>query len=162
AYVTVGTGVGGALLVDGAPLRGRMHPEIGHLPLAAADDGWPGVCPFHKTCLEGHASGPAIAARWGAPASLAEDHPAWAREARLLAEAAVALTAAWSPDRLLLGGGVMQRPGLLARVRRAFVELAGDYWPLPAVEDYLQTPALGQRAGIVGALTLAQRLRRRG
>lgn len=161
-YVTVGTGIGGGFLHDGVPLHGRMHPEIGHMTMPDFDAEFgknTNVCPFHPSCLEGRACGPAIEARWGAPGdTLGEDHPAWTLEARYLAQGAINLTAAWSPDAILIGGGVLQQYGLIDRIRSEFETLAGGYWSLPPLELYLQTPALDQRAGIVGALALAGRL----
>ncbi len=161
-YITVGTGIGGGFLDDRAPLHGRMHPEIGHMIVPDFDAGFDrdtNVCPFHSSCLEGRACGPAIEARWGTPGSeLPEDHPAWDLEAKYLAAGAVNLTAAWSPDLILIGGGVLQQYGLIDRIRREFEKMAGNYWALPPLDLYLQTPALDQRAGIVGALSLARRL----
>jgi len=162
AYLTVGTGIGGGFLHDGQALHGRMHPEIGHLAVPDFDRDYgksTNVCPFHESCLEGRACGPAIAERWGQPGSeLPADHPAWELEAKYLSVAAVDLTAAWSPDVLLFGGGVMQQEGLIERIRAEFTLRSGNYWALPSADDYILPPALGQQAGIVGALTLAQRI----
>lgn len=162
AYLTIGTGIGGGFLDEGRLLHGSLHPEIGHLlvpDLDAALGKSTQVCPFHGSCLEGRASGPAIEARWGRPGrELPDDHPAWDLEAEYLAIGCLNLAAAWSPDRFLLGGGVSQKPGLLPRVRRHLARLAGGYWDFPPPEDYLRTPALDQRAGIVGALVLAAEL----
>ncbi|QQL45986.1 ROK family protein [Sulfuriroseicoccus oceanibius] len=162
AYVTIGTGIGGGVLIDGKPLHGRMHPEIGHMSvpdlehLVGKDTN---VCPFHGSCLEGRASGTAIRARWGVPGNeLPADHPAWDLQAQYLAHGAVGITAAWSPDLIIFGGGVSQQEGLMDRVRGHFEKLAGGYWSLPPLDVYLQTPELNQQAGIVGALTLAGRL----
>jgi len=161
-YITVGTGIGGAFLHDGVVVHGRMHPEIGHMSVPDFDKQFEkdtNVCPFHTSCLEGRASGPAIEARWGTPGhELPEDHPAWELQAKYLAAGCIDLTAAWSPDLIILGGGVSQKAGLIDRVRREFESMAGGYWALPPLELYLQTPALEQNAGIVGALSLAQRL----
>jgi len=115
AYITIGTGIGGGFLTDGRLLHGRMHPEIGHLivpdldgPLGKASN----VCPFHDSCLEGRASGPAIAARWGSPGhELPSDHPAWELEAKYLAVGCINLTAAWSPDLIILGGRSLAEAG---------------------------------------------------
>jgi fructokinase len=162
AYITIGTGIGGGFLTEGRLLHGRMHPEIGHLivpDLDAAFGKAENVCPFHDSCLEGRASGPAIEARWGIPGhELPDDHPAWELEAKYLAVGCINLTAAWSPDLIILGGGVSQKPGLIERVRREFTTLAGDYWSLPDPADYLRLPELDQQAGIVGSLLLAERL----
>jgi fructokinase len=160
-YVTVGTGIGGGALVDGRPVHGLGHPEMGHVRVPRdATDGFRGVCPYHGDCLEGLASGPAIEARWGrAPATLPADHPAWPLEARYLALGLVNLIAALSPERIVLGGGVMRAPNLLARVRASVVELLGGYVPAPAVardlDRYIVSPALGERAGLLGAIALA-------
>lgn len=159
AYLTIGTGIGGGFLHGGTLLHGRMHPEVGHLLVPDYDTAMgksTQVCPFHASCLEGRASGPAIQDRWGKPGSeLPPDHPAWALEAKYLAIACLDLTAAWSPDRILLGGGVSQAPGLVGQVRREFAALAGGYWDLPDLEDYIQNPTFDQDAGIIGALLLA-------
>jgi fructokinase len=155
-YLTVGTGIGGGAVFEGIPMQGTAHPEMGHirLPHDLSADPFPGVCPFHGDCLEGLASGPAIAARWGRPADeLAPDHPAWALEARYLALgiANVALTVA--PARVILGGGVMRQQHLLAMVRREFSAILNGYRTLP--EPYIVPPELGERAGVLGALALA-------
>ncbi len=161
-YITIGTGIGGGFLSEEQPLHGRMHPEIGHMVMPDLDHEFgkgTNVCPFHSSCLEGRASGPAIEARWGTPGGeLPEDHPAWELQAKYLALAAINLTSTWSPDLIILGGGVSQKSGLVDRVRKEFEELSGGYWALPPLDRYIQTPGLDQQAGIVGALTLAQLL----
>ncbi len=161
-YVTVGTGIGGGFLHDYKPLHGKMHPEIGHMVMPDLDRDYgknTNVCPFHESCLEGRASGPALQERWGQPGGeLPEDHPAWELQGKYLSLAALNLTAAWSPDIILFGGGVFHQPGLIDRIRNEFENKAGNYWDLPPLDIYLQTPALDQQAGIVGALALAQRL----
>jgi len=161
-YVTVGTGVGGGAIVHGRALHGLAHPEMGHLrvPRDPRADPFPGACPYHGDCLEGLASGEAIRRRWGARGeTLPADHPAWDLEARYLALGVVAVIAVLSPRRIALGGGVMRAPRLLPRVRQGVVELLGGYLDVPALrgagEDYLVVPALGHRAGVLGALALA-------
>ncbi|HJL06269.1 MAG TPA: ROK family protein [Polyangiaceae bacterium LLY-WYZ-15_(1-7)] len=151
AYVTVGTGVGGGLVVHGAPLHGRLHPEMGHLGSSAPDD-FPGVCPFHGACVEGLASAPAIRARTGAdPAALPDDHPVWQRVAAHLGELAGALALVASPEVIVFGGGVMKRAGLLDGIRARLEARQGAYLPrLPL----LRRPALGE-PGLAGALVLA-------
>ncbi len=162
AYVTVGTGIGGGLIQRGRLLHGRLHPEIGHFLVPDLDAEYgksTQVCPFHTSCLEGRASGPAIAARWGCPAELLPpDHPAWELEARYLALGCLQITAAWSPDVILLGGGVSQGKGLIERVRDELLLLTGGYWDLPRMDEYLRYPALNQQAGIIGALELARKI----
>jgi len=163
AYITVGTGIGGGLVAGGRLLHGLVHPEIGHLPVRRRDasDSFEGSCPYHGACLEGLASGPAIAARWGRPpAELERDHPAWAFEADYLAELCATLTLTLSPQRILLGGGIMRQghlfPALRARTRHllggyiAHARLQGD------LSSYILPPGLGERAGIAGALAMAR------
>jgi fructokinase len=161
-YVTVGTGIGGGALVGGRPVHGLVHPEMGHvrIPHDCAADPFPGCCPFHGDCLEGLASGPALAARWGAPGeTLPPDHPAWALEAGYLAAALVNYIMVLSPQRIVLGGGVMNQPALLPLVRREVVRLLGGYVQAPAVleqiDEYIVAPGLGNRSGMLGALALA-------
>jgi fructokinase len=161
-YLTVGTGIGGAAVVDGKPLHGVNHPEMGHMrvPRRPGDD-FPGICPFHGDCLEGMAAGPAIAARWGRPGQeLGADTAAAAEiEAWYLGTAVANLILTLSPQRVILGGGVPKMPGLLEGVRRQFVERLGGYVTLPEVLDagtYLVPPGLGDRAGVLGGVALAE------
>ena len=155
-YITVGTGIGGGAVVNTALLHGTSHPEIGHMriPHDRARDPFPGCCPFHADCLEGLASGPALAARWAAPAeSLAPEHPAWNLEARYLALGLANLACALAPQRIVIGGGVMRQPRLLDLIRAEMTALLNRYVPVPEL-----VPAqLGDRAGVLGALILAER-----
>jgi fructokinase len=162
-YVTVGTGIGGGGVIGGRTMRGLVHPEMGHMrvPRDPATDPFPGNCPFHGDCLEGLASGRAIRDRWGAPAeSLAADHPAWPLEARYLALGLANIICTISPRRLIVGGGVTRMPMLLPAVRRDVVTVLAGYVMARAVleriEDYIVSPALGERAGALGAIALAQ------
>lgn len=162
-YVTVGTGIGGGALVEERPLHGARHPEMGHMrpsrhPL---DRDFAGTCPFHGDCLEGLASGPAIQARWGASLSdLAPDHEAHEVVAHYLAQLVVTQQALLSPRRIVLGGGVMATPGLIDRVRAEAERLAGGYFGTPDYAALVVPPGLGDRAGLLGALALAQRAAR--
>ena len=120
-YLTVGTGIGGGVMTNGRLAHGMVHPEIGHLrvPHDREGDGFPGSCPYHGDCLEGLASGPAIAQRWGRPPEeLPEDHPAWDLEAAYLALGVANLVCTLSPRRVVMGGGVMEQPRLFPLVRR--------------------------------------------
>jgi fructokinase len=162
-YLTVGTGIGAGLLVDGRPVHGLIHPEVGHLriPHDRERDPFTGNCSTHGDCWEGLAAGPAIAARWNAnPRELAEDHPAWALEAEYVALGILAIVCVVSPERVVAGGGVLERPGLLAAVRARLVALNAGYLETPLlgdeVERYVVAPALGDRAGVLGAIALAQ------
>ena len=161
-YLTVGTGIGGGGLIAGRRLHGLTHPEMGHIRVPRAPgDGFAGVCPYHGDCWEGLASGPAIEARWGAaPPDLPDDHEAWPLEARTLALGIVTLVLTMSPQRVVVGGGVMNQDHLYARVRADVQELLNGYVQMPALLDeidaYLVPPALGDRAGVLGALALAR------
>jgi len=162
-YLTVGTGVGGGAMVHGQVVHGLVHPEIGHLriPHDFVADPFPGICSYHGDCLEGLACGPALQERWHAPAAtLPLDHPAWALEAHYLALALMNLTLTLSPQRILLGGGVMQQPHLFELLRKDFATLLNGYVQHPEIldrlNDFIQPPGLGSRAGILGSLVLAE------
>lgn len=163
-YLTIGTGIGGGALVHGQVVHGLVHPEMGHLriPHDLTRDPFPGCCPFHGDCLEGLACGPAMQMRWGTPAALLPpEHPAWELEAHYLALGLVNLMVALSPRRILLGGGVMQQPHLFALIRKEFSQLLNGYVQHPEIierlHSFIQPPQLASRAGILGALALAQR-----
>lgn len=159
AYVTVGTGIGGGLVIDGRVVHGAGHPEMGHIipRRLPHDSDFAGNCPFHGDCLEGLASGPAILARWGATLSqLQQDHPAHSYVAGYLAQLCHTLLASVAVETIVLGGGVMQTPGLLDAVRVAALELGADYLPGRSLHKIL-APALGTDSGICGALLLAER-----
>jgi fructokinase len=162
-YLTVGTGIGAGLLIDGRPLHGLIHPEVGHLriPHDRRRDPFAGVCPMHGDCWEGLAAGGAIAARWEAdPATLADEHPAWALEAEYLALGILSIVCVVSPHRIIVGGGVMQRTSLLGAARTRLRELVAGYLESAMfgeeIDRYLVSPALGDRAGVLGAIALAQ------
>jgi fructokinase len=161
-YVTLGTGVGGGLLIDGRSVHGALHPEIGHLRLRrAAGDGFPGVCPFHGDCAEGLIAGPAIEARFGMQGcEIADDDPRWAYVVHDLAQLIGALLAVTSPRRILVGGGIgLGRSFLLDRVReKVAFDLAG-YLPHVSdatMADMIASPALGANAGPLGAVALGE------
>lgn len=161
-YLTVGTGIGGGAMVGGRPVHGARHPEMGHfLPQRHPGDDYVGVCPYHGACLEGLATGPAIKARWGATLSdLPQDHVGHAIIAFYLAQAVIAQQALLSPRRIVLGGGVMQTPGLIGRVREAAARLGNGYFCASAdYEALVVEPGLGTRSGLLGALALAMAAR---
>ncbi len=162
-YLTIGTGIGGGGMVNGRLLHGLTHPEMGHMliPHDRARDPFDGVCPYHGDCLEGLASGVAIGRRWNRPAAeLGPEHPAWALEARYLALGLVNLIVTLSPQRLILGGGVMEQPQLFSLVRADVQRLLAGYVESPAlaeaIDSYIVPPGLGNRAGVLGAIALAQ------
>jgi fructokinase len=167
-YVTIGTGIGGGALVGGRLAHGMVHPEMGHLlvPREPDDLAFAGDCPFHGArCWEGVASGPAIERRWGRRAeTLASQHPAWDLEARYIASALTTLVLVLSPDRLILGGGVMQAAQLFPLVRKHLTKSLGGYVQAAelhsGIDQYVVPPLLGEQSGIAGALALAERAAR--
>ena len=162
-YFTIGTGIGGGAMVEGKLLHGLIHPEMGHvlLPHDTARDPFPGICPFHGDCFEGLASGPALEKRWGQRAeTLPANHPAWELEADYIALAMEGFICAFSPQRIILGGGVPQQPQLIPLVRTKTLALLANYIQskeiLENMDRYIVPPELGSRAGIAGAISLAQ------
>jgi fructokinase len=162
-YLTVGTGIGGGGMVNGELMHGLLHPEMGHirLPHDMVVDAYTGRCPYHRDCLEGMAAGPAIEARWGMPAeTLPGDHPGWALEAHYLAIALVNFICTLSPQRIILGGGVMKQDALFPMIRENVLALLNGYVQNPAlleeIDSYIVPPALGDRAGVLGAVALAK------
>lgn len=162
-YLTVGTGIGGGGMINGKLIHGLLHPEMGHIfiPHDLATDPFMGSCPFHKDCLEGLASGLAIEKRWGQKANfLPIDHPAWLLEAEYLSTALINFIFTFSPERIILGGGVMNQKQLFPLIRSQVQKKINTYLKIPKVineiEDYILPPKLGAKAGIMGALALAQ------
>jgi len=163
-YLTIGTGIGGGALVNGQPLHGMLHPEMGHIviPHDRIRDPFEGVCPFHGNCLEGLATGPAMQKRWGTPAqNLPPEHPAWALEAHYLALAVANFVLTLSPQRIILGGGVMSQAALFPMIRQHVRNTLNGYVQSPSIlqeeiGEYIVPPALGGHAGVAGALVLAE------
>ena len=158
-YITIGTGIGVGVIANGALLHGMLHPEGGHVLLRKhPSDGFEGTCPYHGACLEGLASGPAIEARWGAaPRMLSERKEVWELEAYYIAQALVDYIMILSPQRIVLGGGVMHQPGLLERIHKELKEQLAGYLKtkeLEHLEEYVVLPGLGDDQGIMGALRL--------
>ena len=162
-YVTVGTGIGGGLVIDGKMVHGLVHPEAGHLLLQRhPKDTYAGKCPYHANCLEGLASGPAVEARWGRPAKeLADREDVWEMEAFYLAEAVANYVLTYSPQKIVLWGGIMHQSQLFSMVRTKVQELLGGYISnekiLKEIDTYLVPPALGENPGIMGAFALGMR-----
>jgi fructokinase len=154
-YLTVGTGIGGGGMSNGRLMHGRAHPEMGHIriPHDLLRDPFAGCCPYHGDCIEGLASAPAIEARWGAPGEkLPAGHAAWELEAHYLALGLCNWICTLSPQCVILGGGVMRSEELLPLVRVKLGALLGDYLEAPEIVP----PKLGTRAGVLGAIALAQ------
>lgn len=159
-YITVGTGVGVGAMVDGKLLEGIGHPEMGHLLVQPLEgDDYEGFCPYHKGCLEGMAAGPSINGRLGIPgAEVSPEHSVWDYVAHYLAQALMSYTLILRPERIVMGGGTMKVPGLLDKIKQQLTLLLSDYVPVPPMDDYLVIPALGDNAGILGALILANQV----
>ncbi|MBQ7868039.1 MAG: ROK family protein [Clostridia bacterium] len=163
-YVTVGTGIGGGVYVNGKTAHGLLHPEVGHMLLRPrADDPIPhGVCPYHDGCLEGLAAGPAIGARIGGDAkNLPDDHPVFELEAHYLAQMCVNLIVTVSPQKIVLGGGVMQRENILPMVRKETARLLNGYVQSPMIteniDEYIVAPRLFPVSGLVGSYLIGKR-----
>lgn len=159
-YLTIGTGIGGGAVVNSQLLHGLSHPEMGHMrvPRHHADASFDGACPFHGDCLEGLASGPAIQARWGVSLSeLPSDHMGHDMIAWYLAQAAATLQAIFEPAKIILGGGVMDTKGLLARIQMQAAKASGGYFSGDP-KKLIVAPSLGADAGILGAFALAESL----
>ena len=161
AYITIGTGIGGGLIYNHKPIFGLSHPEIGHMRINhSPQDPFAGNCPYHTDCLEGLANAPALAARWKTePSTLADDHPAWDLEAFYLAQMIHNLVMTCSPQKVILGGGVMKRAGLYHKVRDQFKRSFQAYIDLPFLDnldEFICPPALGDLAGALGAVALVK------
>lgn len=160
-YITVGTGVGMGVIINGRPHHGMMHPEAGHIFM----DRWPddpleqGVCPYHANCLEGLASGPAIERRWGRKAQeLADCDAVWELESYYIAQAVCDYIMVLSPERIILGGGVMHQPQMLPLVRREVHRQLHGYLQgkgLDDLDNYIVPVSLGDNQGVMGAVKLA-------
>lgn len=163
-YVTIGTGIGGGVYANGKTVHGLLHPEVGHVLLKPhPDDPNPrGVCPYHESCLEGLAAGPALGARvQGDAKDLPDDHPVFVLEAHYLAQMCANLILTLSPERIILGGGVMQRGSLLEQVRRETVRLLGGYVQSETItshiDDYIVAPELFPVSGLVGSYLIGKK-----
>ena len=183
-YLTIGTGIGGGGMINGELMHGLSHPEMGHISIrperfsnaAIKPDSMPSkfsdkknalmkpfgspisVCPFHEDCFEGLASGPAIEKRWGSKAEMLDaDHPAWEAEASLIARALRSFICTLSPQRIILGGGVMQQSQLFPLIREKTLAELNGYIQLPKMDEYIVPVALDGKAGILGAFLLAER-----
>ncbi|QDX24930.1 ROK family protein [Sphingomonas suaedae] len=158
AYVTVGTGIGAGLARDGRTLGGALHPEMGHVPvLRVAGDDAPSSCPFHPSCVEGLAAGPAVQRRLNG-AALQDQPETFAAVADYLGQLFATIVLAWSPHRIVAGGGVLGVPGLRARAAERMLAALGGYGVGAAAgsSEFIAAPAL-ENAGLEGALLLARR-----
>lgn len=160
-YMTIGTGIGAGAVVEGKLVHGLIHPEMGHILIRRhPEDKYIGHCPFHQDCLEGLAAGPAIEARWSKKAyELNEMHPAWLMESYYIAQALVNYILVLSPEKMILGGGVMNQLHLFPMIRDQVAVLLNGYVQHPVLsgdaESFIVQPGLGDKAGLTGALALA-------
>ncbi len=164
-YFTIGTGVGGGAIINGKPLHGLIHPEMGHIRLKhdLALDPFEGNCPYHGDCFEGLVSGPALEKRFGQPAyTLSADDPAWDLTAHYIALAMSDFICSFSPQRIILGGGVMQQAQLFPLIHQKTLEYLNGYVQSPqileAIEDFIVSPALGNQAGMLGSIAMAMQV----
>lgn len=162
-YLTIGTGIGGGGMINGRLLHGLLHPEMGHvfIPHDIKTDPYEGKCPFHKDCFEGLASGPALKDRWGEPAeNLSEDHKAWDLEAKYISLALINYICTLSPQRIIIGGGVMEQKRLLSLIHEKVRGMLNNYIGVTElrenIEKYIVMPELGNKSGILGAIALAK------
>lgn len=161
-YITIGTGVGVGVYCNGGLVHGLVHPEAGHILLNRhPEDSFEGSCPFHKNCVEGMASGPAIEKRWGkSPKLLIENDKVWELEAYYIAQAVATYILTYSPEKVILWGGVMHQDKLFDMVRSNVKEILNRYVHSEMVDSkidqYIVKPALGEKPGITGALCLAR------
>lgn len=161
-YITIGTGVGAGAVVDGKLIHGLSHPEMGHIIVRRhPEDKYEGTCPYHSDCLEGLAAGPSLGKRWGvAGAELTPDHPAWEMEAYYLAQALMNYVLILSPQRIVMGGGVMKQQQLFPLIQKNLQGMLAGYVSHPSLNEdiaqFIVSPELGDNAGLCGALALAK------
>ncbi len=162
-YLTIGTGIGGGAVVNGDLIHGLLHPEMGHILMRKhPDDHYEGKCPFHKDCFEGLAAGPSIEARYGSKAyEMPESDPIWDYVSYYIAQALVNYTYILSPEKIILGGGVMKQKHLFKKIHTQYIALSKGYIEkkelLEAIDQYIVYPELGDFAGTFGALALARK-----
>ena len=161
-YLTIGTGVGAGIFIEGKLLHGMLHPEAGHVLIQKREnDTYAGRCPYHKNCLEGHAAGPAIEERWGKKAiELKDKEEVWDLEAYYIAQALCGYILTISPEIIILGGGVMHQEQLFPMIRSYVKEMLNGYIKteeLEHIENYIVPASLHDDQGIMGCLELARR-----
>lgn len=159
-YLTIGTGIGGGVMAGGKLLHGMLHPELGHIKMAVADgDTYKGKCPYHGTCFEGMAAGPAIEERWGKKAvELADDDKVWDLESTYIAQALSTYILTLSPQIIILGGGVMHQEQLFPLIRKKVLEQLNGYVltkELKDIDNYIVPASLNDDQGIMGSIKLA-------
>ncbi|MCX8514050.1 MAG: ROK family protein [Burkholderiales bacterium] len=160
-YITIGTGIGGGIFCNGKIISGKHHPEIGHMfiPSLNPNDIYTGICPFHSNCLEGYASGPAMIAKWNINdfSTISPDHIAWEYEAQYIAYALANLILTLAPERIILGGGVMNNKFLISKIRLHLLKIIANYIDTvnaANIDSYIMLPKL-THSGLVGSLVMA-------
>lgn len=163
-YLTIGTGIGGGAICNNRIVQGDKHTELGHINISQnPNDDFVGCCPFHNNCLEGLASGTAVNTRWGVSnaSKLADDHIAWVYEAEYLAKAIVSFIFILSPEKVILGGGIMNKNILFTKVRKNVKNLLNNYFDYPALknmDNFIVPASFGDNTGVKGSLALALNL----
>lgn len=159
-YLTVGTGIGAGVVIDGHVYQGIAHPEMGHIRVKRnPEDTYEGTCPYHKDCLEGLAAGPSLEQRTGIKGqNLSEDDPIWEMEADYIAQALMTYTLTLAPEKIILGGGVMNQQHLVEKIRKAFEKEMAGYVVTPPLEEYIVSWGLPNKSGILGCTLLAESL----
>ena len=160
-YITIGTGIGAGIAVDGKLLHGMLHPEAGHILIVKnSHDPGKSVCPYHDSCFEGLASGPSIEARWGKKAvELVDKMIVWELESEYIAKGLVNMILTLSPQKIILGGGVMHQEQLFPMIRSKVTAMLNDYYTTRELNDmdsYIVPASLQDNQGIMGAIRLAQ------
>ena len=157
-YITIGTGIGGGVIINGRIIDTNNNPELGHIFVKRfLNDDFPGVCPYHNDCLEGVASGPALAKRAQTdPQNLPENHKLWELEAYYIAQAIVTYTLVLSPAKIILGGGVMQQRHLLSMIKESFIKQMNGYVDIVSPDNYIVLPKLQNDAAVIGGLIMAK------
>lgn len=157
-YITIGTGIGVGLYINGGLVHGLMHPEAGHILMTKhPEDKYDGCCKFHKNCFEGLACGPSIQKRWGKPAvELYNESIVWEIESYYIAQAVADYCLCYSPEKVVLWGGVMHQDGLYDMIREKVADILNGYIPLP--KDYIIPPSLGEDTGVIGAALIGKAL----
>lgn len=157
-YLTVGTGIGGGIVLNEEVFQGVAHPEMGHIHVKRhPDDTYEGTCPYHKDCLEGLAAGPSLEARTGIKGQdLPEDHPVWDIQAFYIAQALMSYSLIVPTEMIILGGGVMNQDHLIHKIRQSFVQQMNGYMETPEMDQYIVKWGLPNESGITGCLLLAQ------
>ena len=159
-YFTIGTGVGAGIMTNGKMLHGMLHPEAGHVKMVPrSGDTYKGKCPYHGTCFEGMAAGPAIEERWGAKAvQLADREEVWDLESYYIAQALMGIVLTLSPQKIILGGGVMHQKQLFSMIREKMLKELNGYIQakeLTDIDNYIVPASLNDDQGILGCIKLA-------